>query len=187
MVESNNNLPNILTDVEVNDLLLEPSLRYPTGLRNYAIIKLILNTGLKLSEITSLKWDDLDLIAGELIARGDKVLRPRTLFLDGGIIEVLEEWKFRQEKLSGECKYVFTTLEGGKLKNRYVRKMINRYANKANISHNVSPQTLRHTYAANLYKETNDSEALKQKLGLKDSYYVKMYSIISKDYFNQIN
>lgn len=184
MIKSNNTLPNILTHIEINNLLAEPSLRYPTGLRNYALIKLILNSGLKLSEITSLKWKDLDLITGDLATRGDKILRARTLWIDEEILSILEQWKFRQKKRIGECQYIFTTLTGGKLNNRYVRKMINRYANKAEIKHKVSPQTLRHTYATNLYEETGDLTTLGQKLGLRDSQYIKMYSLLSKEYFN---
>ena len=176
----NDSIPEILTEFEAEELLEQPNLRYPTGERNYTIIVLILKCGLKLSEVTSLTWDDVDLYAGELKVKGDEVIRSRTIYLKESL-EVLSKWQRRQKREIGNCEYVITTLEGNPVKNRYVRKMIDRYANKAHLVKNVSPQTLRHTYGANLYKETEDLNIVRKSLGLSDLNYTKMYSLLAED------
>lgn len=186
MAQNQNELPNILTKKEIDDLLSQPNLRYPTGMRNYALMRLLLNSGIKLSEATNLVWTDLDLITGDLILRGDNILRSRTIILDGYTLETLIKWKNRQQINADDCRYVFTTLNGNKLKNRYVHKMIKRYAGKASIGGSVSPQTLRHTYATNLYVDTKDLNLVRRSLGLSNSYYSKIYLRLAEKHFNFI-
>ena len=176
MTQNQNELPNILTKKEIVDLLSQPNLRYPTGMRNYAIMKLLINSGIKLSEATNLVWADLDLVTGDLFLKGDNVLRSRTIILDDDTLKTLIKWKNRQQINADDCRYVFTTLNGNKLKNRYVLEMIKRYAGKASINGAVSPQILRHTYATNLYVNTKDLNIVRRSLGLSNSYYCLLYT-----------
>jgi len=175
MTQCKKDLPNILTEFESEELLNQPNLRYPTGMRNYALMKLLLNSGIKLSEATNLVWTDLD-----------NILSSRTIILDGYTLETLIKWKNRQQINADDCRYVFTTLNGNKLKNRYVREMIKRYADKAFISGSVSPQTLRHTYATNLYMDTKDLNLVRRSLGLSDSHYSKIYLRLAEENFDFI-
>ena len=186
MTQCKKDLPNILTEFESEELLNQPNLRYPTGMRNYALMKLLLNSGIKLSEATNLVWTDLDLITGDLILRGDNILRSRTIILDGYTLETLIKWKNRQQINADDCRYVFTTLNGNKLKNRYVLEMIKRYAGKASINGAVSPQILRHTYATNLYVNTKDLNIVRRSLGLSNSYYSKIYLRLAEENFDFI-
>ena len=64
-----------------------------------------------------------------------------------------------------ECNFFFSTLKGKKLSIRYLQQMVKRYAQKARINKNVSPHTLRHTYATEYYKQTKDIETLRRILG----------------------
>jgi site-specific recombinase XerD len=186
MTQNKNELPNILTEFESEELLNQPNLRYPTGMRNYALMKLLLNSGIKLSEATNLLWTDLDLITGDLILKGDNILKSRIINLDGETLETLINWKNRQQINADDCRYIFTTLSGNPLKKRYVRAMIKRYADKAYILENVSPQTLRHTYATNLYVDTKDLSLVRSCLGLSDSHYSKIYLRLAEDNFDYI-
>ena len=65
-------LPTVLTEDEQARLLKQPNPRYPTGERNRAMLNLMLNTGLRLAEVTALKWHDLDLTTGKLMVRQGK-------------------------------------------------------------------------------------------------------------------
>jgi len=65
-------LPVVLTEDEQERLLEQPNPRYPTGERNQTMLNLMLNTGLRLAEMTALKWRDLDLTTGKLMVRQGK-------------------------------------------------------------------------------------------------------------------
>jgi len=68
-------LPVVLTEQERKLLLRQPNKRYPTGERNLAMINLLLNVGLRLSEATALRWKDLDLMTSKLLVKEGKGAR----------------------------------------------------------------------------------------------------------------
>jgi len=177
MMVAKHKLPEILTEWEQEKLLKQPNLRYPTSYRNYAMIKLMLDTGLKLSEATGLYWDDIDFAENEITITESKIVKDRTLPLKDNMIETLRGWEDRQirEVRFRRCSYVFTTLKGKPLNNRYVRKMIKRYTKKADIDKNINPNSLRHTFALKLYEETEDIKAVQKALGHKDLNSTKIY------------
>ena len=65
-------LPTVLTEDEQARLLEQPNPRHPTGERNQTMLRLMLNTGLRLAEVTALKWHDLSLTTGKLMVRQGK-------------------------------------------------------------------------------------------------------------------
>jgi len=65
-------LPTVLTEDEQELFLQQANPRYPTGERNQTMLRLMLNTGLRLAEVTALKWRDLDLTTGKLMVRQGK-------------------------------------------------------------------------------------------------------------------
>jgi len=72
-------VPVVLSEDEQKQLLKQANRRYPTGERNLAMLHLMLNVGLGLSEATVLRWKDLDLMTGKLLVREGKGARGRTL------------------------------------------------------------------------------------------------------------
>jgi site-specific recombinase XerD len=74
-------LPTVLTEDEQEQLLQQANPRYPTGKRNQTMIRLMLNTGLRLAEVTALKWRDLNLTTGKLMVRQGKGHKDRTLWV----------------------------------------------------------------------------------------------------------
>ena len=105
------------------------------------MLRLMLNTGLRLAEVTSLKWHDLNLTTGKLMVRLGKGSKDRTLWVAEGDIDRLRGWKERQASQCGQCELVFSTLQGQPLGHRYVQRMVKQYAAKAGIDKNVSPHT----------------------------------------------
>jgi integrase/recombinase XerD len=177
-------LPIILEREEAYNLIKQPNKRYPTGLRNKAIISLMLNSGLRVSEITNLKSNDINLTKGNLRVVSGKGAKDRDIpFIPENTISLLKEWKqVRPEK----AKYFFTTIvdrenekfsskKGSRLSERYLQIMIKRYSQKAKIDKVVTPHTLRHSFATDFYKRTKDIEALRKILGHSDISTTQIY------------
>jgi len=172
-------LPVVLNNDEQLALLDQPNPRYPTGQRNHLILKIMLDTGLRASEATSLKWNHIDLMSGKLMVREGKGAKDRTLWLSEDDLELLQKWKERQvNEIDKKCSYIFTTLEGDPIQNRYLRKMVKRYSKKADIDKNVSPHTLRHTFATDLYRETKNIRLVQKALGHSDLSTTMIYTHI---------
>ena len=171
-------LPTVLTEEEQARLLAQPNPRYPSGERNGTMLRLMLNTGLRLAEVTALRWRDVDLTTGKLMVRQGKGAKDRTLWVGEGDIERLRSWRERQAALCGQCECVFTTLQGQPLGHRYVQRMVKRYAAKAGIDKNVSPHTLRHSFATDLYRETGKIRLVQKVLGHADLSTTMIYTHI---------
>ena len=175
-------LPEFLTQEEQGDLLRQPNSRYPTGERNHLMMKLMLDAGLRLSEATNLKWKNIDLMSGKIMIRDGKGEKDRTLWVGEKDIELLGKWRERQlEILDENSEYVFTTLKGTIVNNRYVQSLVKRYSEKAGITKNISPHTLRHTFATDLYRETKNIRIVQKALGHSDLSTTMIYTHVVDD------
>jgi integrase/recombinase XerD len=172
-------LPTVLTEDEQKRLLEQANPRYPTGERNQTMLRLMLNTGLRLAEVTALKWRDVDLTTGKLMVRqgkGAKEIVP--LWVAEADIDRLRSWRERQATACDPCEHVFTTLKGKALGHRYVQRVVKRYAAKAGIDKNISPHTLRHSFATDLYRETSKIRLVQKVLGHSDLSTTMIYTHI---------
>jgi len=164
-------LPVILDVEEGNRLLKTPSTRYPTGIRNKAIISLMLNCGLRVSEIVNLKPGDINLTKGILRVVNGKGGKDRDLAMPEYTKDLLKTWKTIRPK----SEYFFSTLKSGQLSSRYIGASIVRYSKKARIGKKISPHTLRHSYATEFYRRTKDIETLRKILGHSDISTTTIY------------
>jgi integrase/recombinase XerD len=171
-------LPTVLTEDEQEQLLEQANPRYPTGERNQTMLRLMLNTGLRLAEVTALKWRDVDLTTGKLMVRQGKGSKDRTLWVAEADIDRLRSWRERQATACDTCEHAFTTLNGKPLGHRYVQRMVKRYAAKAEINKNISPHTLRHSFATDLYRETSKIRLVQKVLGHSDLSTTMIYTHI---------
>jgi integrase/recombinase XerD len=169
-------LPVILNDDERKAILKQANKRYITGHRNKVMMQIMFNLGLRLAEVINLKWDDIDFLSEVLMIREGKGMKDRTLYVKDNNWrgeddkKALHEWKDRQVKELGYLPdYVFTSMsknaEGKKLQPRYIQDMVSRYAKRAEIKKNVSPHTLRHSFATDLYRKIKDPVTVKNALG----------------------
>jgi len=164
-------LPVVLEPEEAQNLLRQPNKRYPTGLRNKAMMSLMLHCGLRLSEVTNLRPSNINLTKGKLRVESGKGNKDRDLAIPDYLIDLFEKWR----KIRPQSDYFFSTLKGKKLSDRYVQNMVKRYSQKAGISKNISPHTLRHTYATQYYRQTKDIETLRRILGHSDISTTTIY------------
>lgn len=140
-----------------------------------------MNAGLRLSEITNLKWENINLIIGRIKVVNGKGAKDRFLWINEKTLELLRHCKERQIEEIGRCDYIFTTLKGSPVLNRYIQDMINRYSKKAGIDKNISPHTLRHTFATDLYRETKNIRIVQKALGHSDLSTTMVYTHIVDD------
>ena len=120
-------LPVILEPEEAQNLIKQPNKRYPTGLRNKAIISLMLHCGLRVSEVINLRPGSINLTKEKLRVESGKGAKDRDLAIPEYITDLLEGW--RKKRPTGN--FFFSTLKGKKLSVRYLQQMIKRYAQKA--------------------------------------------------------
>lgn len=174
-------IPDILTIEEQKELLNQFNLRYITPQRNKTIISLILNTGLRLSEMASLKWKDVNLMTGQLKVVQGKGSKDRILYINDDVIDEVREWKERQFEEWGKSELVFTTRTLKQLDGKSVRKMVKTYTEKAGIEKNISPHNLRHTFASDLLRETKNIRIVQKALGHSDISTTQIYTHIVDD------
>ena len=156
-------LPETLTPLEYKALLTQPKPRYPTGLRDLCMLRLMLNTGLRASECLSLKVRDIEWMSGKLMVREGKGKKDRTLWVNEDVLELLRKWRQRRPV---ESELLFTTLEGKPVNDRALRAMVERRAKKAGLAQKkVHTHTLRHTFATEVYRQTKDIRGVQKMLG----------------------
>lgn len=176
MIAMRKKLPVVLDKKEVLGLLGIPNKRYKNGIRNKAILSLMVNTGLRVSEVSNLKANDINLKEGKLRVIEGKGSKDRDLIIGNKqALELLREYN----RIRPKSNYFFTSLEAGnegkQVSVRYLQTMIKRYSQRAGIEKNVSPHTLRHTFATEFYRETKDIETLRKILGHSDISTTQIY------------
>lgn len=171
-------IPDVLTLDEQEKLLNQFNLRYITSQRNKTMIQLLLNTGLRLSEMTNLKWNDIDLMTGQVKVVEGKGLKDRILWLDEETLTMLGKWKQRQFKEWGKSHLVFTTRTLHSLDGKAVRSMIKTYSDKAGIKKHITTHSLRHTFASDLLRDTKNIRIVQKALGHADISSTQIYTHI---------
>ena len=171
-------LPVILEESELRGILriASKSKRDYTGLRNKAMLVLMANLGLRVSEVTNLKEANIHLDTRKLrVIEGKDTTgsggKDRDLKIPAHTAELLKTWN--DKRRPGE--YFFNTKEGGKLQKRYIQAMVKQYSLKAKLNKRVSPHTLRHTFATNYYRQFKDIETLRIILGHSDIRTTQIY------------
>lgn len=171
-------LPETLNTQERRALLAAPRLQAPTGHRDLCMMTLMLNAGLRASEVLHLRGRDIDWTSGQLMVREGKGQKDRTLWLNEIDLDLLRAWKSRRPS-TGDL--LFTTLHGTPVKDRDLRAMVKRRARKAGISKDVHPHMLRHTFATDLYRVTKDIRLVQKTLGHADLSTTMIYTHLVDD------
>ena len=169
-------LPEILNEEEQKTLLSVPNLRYPTAIRNFSLILIMLDCGLRSSEIVSLKAGDVDLKTGKVTVRNGKGGKDRQLWAAERTLDAVRRWVEKRAKLEIDSEYLYTTLKGKQLDTSYLRHMCARYGKRADIGKRIHPHTLRHSFATDLYRQTKDIRMVQKALGHSDLSSTMIYT-----------
>jgi site-specific recombinase XerD len=157
--------PYILTDEQVQALLKTCNKHSFEGQRNYTILVLFLDTGLRLSELINLSVSDLNLNKRSILVRNGKGGKDREVYLGKTALKELAKWLSIRGHFAYEDR-LFLTRQGEQLKKRHVETILERLAKKAGLTGvRVSPHTLRHTFATNFIRNGGDVFSLQRILG----------------------
>ena len=176
-------LPNALTVNEVEALLKQPNLEKPSGIRDAVMLELLYATGLRVSELINLKVHDLNLEEGMLrtIGKGNK---ERLIPLHELAAISLESFinQTRPLLLKGKSSpYLFLNLRGKKISRQYFWNRIKKYALSAGINKDISPHSLRHTFATHLLDGGADLRSIQAMLGHVDISSTQIYTHVSRE------
>jgi site-specific recombinase XerD len=177
MISKPQRLPEVLTESEQLALLQQPNPGCLTGLRNLCLLTLMLNTGLRASELLNIKTRDIDWDSGKLMVREGKGKKNRILWMGEEDLSLLSLWMERKAKLP-ESELVFTTCDGKLISDRYLRRMVKRLAKKAGIPKDIHPHTLRHTFATDLLRQTKNLRLTQKALGHAQITSTQIYTHI---------
>lgn len=177
-------LPDILTNEEQDLLLKEFNHRYPTSYRNYVMVKLMLKSGLRVSECLNLEIDHIDWMCGKLLVKQGKGKKDRILWLTEDILDHLRRWKELSkdfDRKSHTNNLLFTTLKGTPIITSYMRNMLKRISKRAGITKKVNPHLLRHCFGSQLYRNTNNLKMVQDALGHESITTTVIYTHLVND------
>lgn len=173
-------LPDVLKEAEV-EALRDQCTQSATGLRNRALIELMLSAGLRVSEAVELMPGDIDWKRGEIRVNDGKGEKDRIVPVDSTTLAHLQAWSSKREALgiNGHQPFLvgIRTLEGMTTRNAYA--IINKQAELAGIEQSVNPHMLRHTYATRLLDDGYTIREVQQLLGHADVSTTMIYTHVN--------
>ena len=181
-------LPQVLNYAEVQKLLAAPKGSEPTTLRDRALLEVMYACGLRASETIGLELPDLDLREGFLRARG-KGSKERLVPLGRQAIAAISAYlRSGRPKLVGDRheSKLFVNFRGGPLTRQGLYKIVQRQARTAGLSGQMSPHTLRHSFATHLLAGGCDLRAVQEMLGHADIATTQMYTHLSGEQLKDV-
>lgn len=182
-------LPATLSPAEVARLLETPRLDKPLGLRDRALLETLYGTGLRVSELAVLRVEDLQFDAGYLRCLG-KGRKERVVPLGGAaatyLKRYLEESRPRWDRAASKPE-VFLSNRGTKLSRKTIWQLIRRLTRDAGIAKDVSPHTLRHSFASHLLANQAPLRVIQEMLGHADIATTQIYTHIDGPRLQQVH
>lgn len=169
--------PVVLSVDQVSALLAQPSGQTPKEIRDKAMLALLYATGIRVSELIGIQMEDINMNIGFLVCRDGE--RERTIPFGRSAKAALEEYleHARNELLRGKgSDYFFVNCTGGAMSRQGFWKIIKYYGEKAGIEEDITPHTLRHSFAAHLIARGADMRAVQTILGHSDMATTQMYA-----------
>lgn len=169
-------LPKTL-DVEQVNGLLDAGASSVLEVRDVAMFELFYSSGLRLNELSSLNFLDIDLHDKQLKVINGKGGKSRTLPIGSQAINALQAWfKVRPSVSDGHENAVFTSAQGKRLGNRSIQLRLKQWCIKKGISESVYPHMLRHSFATHLLENSQDLRAVQELLGHENISTTQIYT-----------
>lgn len=169
-------LPDILTVEEVDLLLRQPKGNTAKGIRDKAMLELLYATGIRVSELIGLKVNDINLKLGYLTCSSGG--RERVIPFGTTAKQAVENYMVKsREQLLGEGKsdFLFLNCSGKSMSRQGFWKVLKGYAASAGIQQDITPHTLRHSFAAHLVQNGADLKSVQEMMGHSDISTTQIY------------
>ena len=180
-------MPEILSEREVTRLLEQPSGDAPKQIRDRAMMELLYATGIRVSELISLKVSDVNLTMGFIVCKdankerlipfGAKAKNALMQYLNG-TREIMVD--------SSSTDVLFANCSGEEMSRQGFWKIIKYYAKKAGIVADITPHTLRHSFAAHLVENGADLKSVQEMLGHSDISTTQMYANMTHNHLREV-
>ena len=177
-------LPEVLSEKEVGSLLAAPDPSKPLGLRDKAMLETLYATGLRISELVSLKLDDIRADMMPFVLVRGKRDKERIVPLGGEAYRYVKRYldESRGEILGKKrSPFLFITSRGGHISRKTFWVLVGLYARKAGIRKNIYPHLLRHSFATHLLEHGADLRSVQTLLGHSDITTTQIYTEVSRE------
>lgn len=183
-------LPEVLHYKAVEEILQAPDCNDKLGMRDKAILELMYATGARVSEVASIKVNWINFDYGYIRCQG-KGSRQRIVPIGAeaskSIRRYLQEVRPFLVKIEGDEPLLFLSRTGKKLRRENIWSVVKKYAIKAGIRSNVSPHTLRHSFATHLLEGGADLRSVQEMLGHSNIATTQIYTHIDRKYLKSIH
>ncbi len=180
-------LPEILTANEIEMLLIQPDVSDLKGCRDKAMLELLYATGIRVSELIELNVDDVNLQLGILYCRSGKSERVVPIY-DEAKDAVADYIKRARNAviLDYNETALFTNMNGSRMTRQGFWKIVKAYAQSANIEKDITPHTLRHSFATHLLENGAQLKDIKEMLGHSDISSTQVYAKVVKERYKNV-
>lgn len=149
------------------------------ALRDAAIIELLFATGIRISELCTLKRNDVNLFDGIILIYGKGDKERRIQIGNNDVIHILKEYEIDFQNEIKNCNYFFANQSGKPLSDQAVRRMINKYTDLAAIDLHITPHMFRHTFATSLLEADVDIRYIQEMLGHSSINITEIYTHVT--------
>lgn len=172
-------LPKFMYEYQIESLMKAPDLNTPIGLRDRAIMEVLYASGIRVSELVSIKLKDIDMDLGTInvIGKGNK---ERIVPIGSYAIESIKKY-YQSGFLENKGDYLFYGIRGKRLGDRSVRAILDSYIKKVSTTLNISPHTFRHSFATHLLERGSDLRVVQTFLGHESLSTTQIYTHITKN------
>lgn len=178
--KKNEHLPDVLSTEEVEDLFEQPNLSKDDGIRDRAMLEIMYSSGMRVSELIDLKLKQINIDLGilKIIGKGSKEIHvPIGDYAKEFLLKYLYEVRGKYD--IHKSQFVFLNRSGGQLTRQYFWKAIKKYSTSAEILINVTPHTLRHSFATHLLENGSDLRMVQEILGHSNITTTQIYTHVS--------
>ena len=180
-------LPEILTMDEVVRLLEQPGSETPKEIRDKAMLELLYATGIRVSELINLKVDDVNIKMCYIMCKDSN--KERVIPFGHKAKDALQKYmKSSRETMINDkhSKVLFVNCSGTPMSRQGFWKLIKFYAKRAGISRDITPHTLRHSFAAHLVENGADLRAVQEMLGHSDISTTQIYAAMNHSHIREV-
>ena len=170
-------LPQVLTGREIELLLAQPVCVDAKGFRDKAMLEVLYATGIRVSELIELNVDDVNLDLGIIKCTGSK--KVRTIPLYPGALRALTAYLREVRSVlitSNDEKALFVNISGARMSRQGFWKILKHYQATAHIEKDITPHTLRHSFAVHLLENGADLGSVQELMGHSDISSTQMYT-----------
>ena len=173
-------LPGVLSAIHVEEMLAAPDITTDQGIRDAAILELFYSCGLRISELANLPLRDISLEESAVRVRG-KGTKVRLVPLGRHAVVRIRMWLEARSRGKVLDEALFLSSRGKRMCRTSVWRVVKRYAQAANVPHNVTPHMLRHSFATHLLDHGADLRAVQEMLGHSDITTTQIYTHVSSE------